>query len=86
MPILGNPEGEPPQPGQQQVDQDHADTRRAASTQSEHEQEQVAIAQPSFGAAAIGCRGASLFYPVGRCDLGDLESSVFGCTNCRRSP
>jgi len=86
MPILGDCESEPSQPGQQEVDQDHADTRRHAGAHRKDEQEQVAVAQPRLGTAGIGGRCAGLFYSLGRCELSDLGDSVFCCTGRRRSP
>jgi hypothetical protein len=79
IPGSGDPEGEPPQPGEEQVDQDHTDTCRPPRTQREYQQEQVAVAQPRVGAAGIGCCGAGLFYPLVTCYLGDLAG-------CGKSP
>ena len=75
MPIAGNPEGEPAQTIQQQVDQDHADTRRPAGAQCEYQQEQVAVAQPPLSAAGSGRCRAGPFYPWRRSDSGDLRGA-----------
>ena len=86
MPHPRDPEGEPPQPGQQQVDQDHAETCRPARTQREMSRNKSLSrnrhSARRISAAAVPASSSS----SGLCYLGDLESSVFGCTDCRRSP
>src|SRR6202011_3335328 len=75
MPTLGAREGEPPQADQQDVDEEHAETCRPAGTQCQHEQEQLAVAQPRPDTADIGNRRARFAYGVGRSCFSDLQGT-----------
>ena len=58
----------------EQIDQDDADPRRDAGGEREHEQEELAVAQPGLGRDGRStCRGGP-FGNAGRCNFGHRSS------------
>ena len=63
-------ESKVPDEVEQQVGGNDAKTGGDPGAKRQHQQKQLAVAQPRFGAAGPGGRGLGLFSPGGGCDLG----------------